>query len=138
LARETPDLRRHGWCKAEPAAARDAQRNHHFASIVDALEEDSNMRRAVHALVTEAEWERVSPERPCPVCGADRGCSTHSNTFVSCERISSQWPLTTGAWLHRAPPSEASTAGATAGRPARAPADGARAPLTAALAGTRL
>jgi hypothetical protein len=99
---------------------------------------NSNMRRAVHALVTEAEWERVSTERPCPVCGADRGCSTHGNSFVSCERISSQWPLTTGAWLHRVEPKEASTGGSVAGRPTRAPADTTRAPLTAALAGTRV
>jgi hypothetical protein len=95
------------------------------------------MRKAVHALVTEAEWERVSSERPCPVCGANRGCSTHSNTFVSCERILSQWPLTTGAWLHRVAPKETNTASSAATRPALPP-DAARAPLTAALAGTRL
>jgi hypothetical protein len=62
------------------------------------------MRRAVHALATEAEWESVSSDHPCPVCSSSRGCSTHSSVFVSCERVSSQWPLTTGAWLHRLAP----------------------------------
>lgn len=101
------------------------------------------MRRAVHALVTEAEWERVSAEQPCPVCGASRGCSTHSGVFVSCERISSEWPLTTGAWLHRlasstAASSTAETAGVAAGRVARVGAtEPTLVPLTS-LAGTRL
>ena len=102
------------------------------------------MRRAVHALATEAEWESVSPDRPCPVCGSSRGCSTHSSIFVSCERTTSQWPLTTGAWLHRITEERAPVLAAAAQanalrglRTAAPPEPAARVPLSAGLSGTR-
>ena len=102
------------------------------------------MRRAVHALATEAEWESVSSDQPCPVCGSTRGCSTQTTVFVSCERISSQWPLTTGAWLHRLAPSTGFASGASASvnalRAERSPASieqSARVVVTAGLSGTR-
>jgi hypothetical protein len=103
------------------------------------------MRKAVHALATEAEWESVTPDRPCPVCGSLRGCSTHSLAFVSCERIASQWPLTTGAWLHRLADgtlaSDANPAPSSSPRAAysaRAAEPVARLPLSAGLSGTRV
>jgi len=102
------------------------------------------MRRAVHALATEAEWESVSSDQPCPVCGSPRGCSTHSGEFVSCERISSQWPLTTGAWLHRLAPSSGFASGASvsvaamrAERSTTSIEQAARVALTAGVLGTR-
>lgn len=101
------------------------------------------MRRAVHALASEAEWESVSSDQPCPVCGSSRGCSTHSSVFVSCERISSQWPLTTGAWLHRLTPNTGFASGASASvsalRAERSPTaieQAARVALTAGLSDT--
>ena len=94
------------------------------------------MRRNAHALTIEADWEGVTSDHPCPVCAGSRGCSTHSNAFVSCERTPSQWPLTTGAWLHRL---ESSAEAVPAESTSRAtPESAARAPVTAALAGTRL
>jgi hypothetical protein len=92
------------------------------------------MRRNAHGLTTEADWESVTQARPCPICGASRGCSTHSQVFVSCERISSQWPLTTGAWLHRLEVAPAAKAAPTADR---APEPPMRTGLSASLAGTR-
>jgi hypothetical protein len=101
------------------------------------------MRRAVHALATEAEWESVSSDQPCPVCGSTRGCSTHSSVFVSCERVGSQWPLTTGAWLHRLTPSTGFASAASASvnalraeRSSPSIEQSARVALTTGLSGT--
>jgi hypothetical protein len=55
-----------------------------------------------HGAPTDADWDDVSPHRPCSVCGAGSSCRRHiDNAFVSCARRQSQWPLTNGAWLHR-------------------------------------
>lgn len=44
----------------------------------------------------------VSAGSPCPVCGGAAGCRVHSDFgFASCNNNPSEWPLTTGAWLHR-------------------------------------
>ena len=52
----------------------------------------------------EFAWESANSARPCPVCGADGGCRVHAEEdFVCCSRVRSEWPLTTGAWLHRGP-----------------------------------
>lgn len=48
------------------------------------------------------DWDGVSRTDPCPMCGADSGCSRHVEAaFVSCARRPSDWPLTNGTWLHR-------------------------------------
>ncbi len=52
----------------------------------------------------EFDWESANSVRPCPVCGADCGCRVHADEgFVCCTHVRSEWPLTTGAWLHREP-----------------------------------
>jgi hypothetical protein len=52
----------------------------------------------------ECAWESASSAHPCPVCGADGGCQIHdAEGFVCCTQVRSEWPLTTGAWLHREP-----------------------------------
>src|SRR5678815_2827152 len=56
--------------------------------------------RAVVAI--DADWERVSASRPCPICGCDNACRRHVvDAFVCCARQPSDWPLTDGGWLHR-------------------------------------
>lgn len=97
------------------------------------------MPRLVHALTNEADWESVTLQRPCPVCSSTQGCSTHSRSFVSCERTPSQWPMTTGTWLHRVELTvHATTRAARPATPTVADAP-ARLPIGAALAraGTR-
>ncbi|HVU00705.1 MAG TPA: hypothetical protein VHE30_03105 [Polyangiaceae bacterium] len=49
------------------------------------------------------EWQIVSAERPCAVCGARRGCRFRVDdaAYACCENCESTWPLTNGAWLHR-------------------------------------
>lgn len=50
----------------------------------------------------EAMWRRVSIRRPCPICAGVDGCSVHEeDSFASCSREPSDWPLTNGGWLHR-------------------------------------
>lgn len=49
-----------------------------------------------------AEWTTVSTKRPCPVCGSNSACLVHGErAFACCAKNPSEWPLTTGAWLHR-------------------------------------
>lgn len=49
----------------------------------------------------EADWRMASLAEPCPVCGGSESCHRHSeHGFASCVRTVSEWPLTTGAWLH--------------------------------------
>jgi hypothetical protein len=53
-------------------------------------------------LAAEPGWEAVNGKCPCPVCGSDSGCRLHADeAFVACENTRSEWPLTTGGWLHR-------------------------------------
>lgn len=60
------------------------------------------MTRAVLSAAIDSEWKLVSHGRPCPVCGADDGCSVHTvDDFASCSREPSDWKLTNGSWLHR-------------------------------------
>jgi hypothetical protein len=47
------------------------------------------------------EWIQVSPTRPCKVCGAQKGCRATDEEFACCASRPSEWPLTTGGWLHR-------------------------------------
>jgi hypothetical protein len=47
-------------------------------------------------------WEEVSPDRPCPRCGGDSGCSLLADgEFARCMSRVSQWPVAGGGWLHR-------------------------------------
>ncbi len=60
------------------------------------------MNRHLRSRIVDDEWDRVSPRRPCPICGADAGCRVRlSDALVCCASRVSQWPLTNGAWLHR-------------------------------------
>jgi hypothetical protein len=60
------------------------------------------MLAATHSSSTEADWVSVSEQHPCRVCGADAGCRFHSEEpFASCASRRSEWPLTSGDWLHR-------------------------------------
>jgi hypothetical protein len=53
-------------------------------------------------LSAEPGWESVTGKCRCPVCGSDAGCRLHADeAFVACENTPSEWPLTTGGWLHR-------------------------------------
>jgi hypothetical protein len=60
------------------------------------------MHAATHSWSTEADWISVSGSHPCRVCGANAGCRFHSlEPFASCTSRRSEWPLTSGDWLHR-------------------------------------
>ena len=53
-------------------------------------------------LADRVEWTSVSSKRPCPVCGSSSSCLVHgARSFACCAKHQSEWPLTTGAWLHR-------------------------------------
>lgn len=50
----------------------------------------------------EAEWKLVSEKHPCAICKAADGCHRDlEGAFACCARHPSDWPLTSGAWLHR-------------------------------------
>jgi hypothetical protein len=53
--------------------------------------------------MVEPIWETVTRKDPCPVCAAESDCQIHGEeAFVACRNVCSEWPLTTGGWLHRA------------------------------------
>jgi hypothetical protein len=57
-----------------------------------------------HALVSavEVEWAFVSVKHPCAICGGHDGCRRgFDEEFACCNRISSEWPLSAGGWVHR-------------------------------------
>ena len=50
----------------------------------------------------DGDWIRVTGTAPCPVCGSDANCRTHSDeAFVCCVQRPSDWRLNNGGWLHR-------------------------------------
>jgi len=50
----------------------------------------------------DGEWSFVSGKQPCHICGGHEGCRRgFEGQFASCVRVSSDWPLTTGGWVHR-------------------------------------
>ena len=60
------------------------------------------MTRVHQANPAEFDWIKVSAGRRCPICGGGTGCKTHSEgNFAACGQEPSDWPLTSGAWLHR-------------------------------------
>jgi hypothetical protein len=57
-----------------------------------------------HASVSavEVEWTFVSAKQPCTVCGGHAGCRRGlDDEFACCTRVSSEWPLSAGGWVHR-------------------------------------
>ena len=54
------------------------------------------------ANVLDGDWDRVTGTAPCPICGGDADCRTHSaEAFVCCVQCTSDWRLNNGGWLHR-------------------------------------
>jgi len=50
----------------------------------------------------DGDWNRVSRTAPCPICGGDADCRTHSEeAFACCVQQPSEWRLNNGGWLHR-------------------------------------
>ena len=50
----------------------------------------------------DGDWNQVSVTTPCPICGADANCRTHSEeAFACCVQRPSDWRLNNGGWLHR-------------------------------------
>lgn len=50
----------------------------------------------------EGDWKLVTRKHPCPICKAVDGCHLDDEgDFACCANHSSDWPLTSGAWLHR-------------------------------------
>jgi hypothetical protein len=50
----------------------------------------------------DGDWNQVSVRAPCPICGADANCRTHSEeAFACCVQRPSDWRLNNGGWLHR-------------------------------------
>ena len=65
------------------------------------------MSYAVRSQSQDAEWKLVSEKNPCPICKSANGCHRDlEGAFACCARRPSDWPLTSGAWLHRVERSE--------------------------------
>ena len=57
-----------------------------------------------HASMTavEVEWTFVSVKHPCAICAGHDGCRRgFDDEFACCIRVSSEWPLSAGGWVHR-------------------------------------
>ncbi|MEO7327920.1 MAG: hypothetical protein ABI193_05045 [Minicystis sp.] len=53
----------------------------------------------------EVEWTLVSGKSPCSICGGAHGCRRgFDGEFACCKQVSSEWPLTSGGWVHRVEP----------------------------------
>ena len=64
-----------------------------------------DMTRIQHGISADLEWINVSVWRRCPICGGAAGCKTHAEgSFAACGKQPSDWPLTSGDWLHRLEP----------------------------------
>lgn len=60
------------------------------------------IRSRRHFTSTDIEWITVSGRRPCPVCGGSLQCQVQADgAFAACNTRPSDWPMTSGAWLHR-------------------------------------
>jgi hypothetical protein len=50
----------------------------------------------------DVDWNGVSANRPCPICGGYTVCRIRADgSFACCAHRTSEWPLTNGLWLHR-------------------------------------
>jgi hypothetical protein len=84
------------------------------------------MMKAPHNVGAEPAWESVSSKMPCPICGGESDCRLHAEElFVHCTKVLSEWPLTTGGWLHRSEPVTGTTRSLATLRAAAAAYDGA-------------
>jgi hypothetical protein len=59
------------------------------------------MRHHASVSVVEDAWTFVSVARPCTICAGHDRCRRGSDEFACCARVSSQWPLSAGGWVHR-------------------------------------
>ena len=63
------------------------------------------MRHYASVSAVEVEWTFVSSKHPCSICGGHDGCrSGFEHEFACCKRVSSEWPLSAGGWVHRVSP----------------------------------
>jgi hypothetical protein len=90
------------------------------------------MSYAARSQSQEAEWKLVSEKHPCPICKAADSCHRDlEGAFACCARHPSDWPLTSGAWLHRIERNERSSVVAhVAALATRSELNGARSPFT--------
>jgi hypothetical protein len=73
----------------------------------------SFMSYVARSQLQEADWKLVSKKHPCPICKAADGCHRDlAGDFACCANRRSDWPLTSGAWLHRVEAAEQSVVGA--------------------------
>jgi len=50
----------------------------------------------------DVDWTPVSHQHPCAICGSHDRCRRgFADEFACCVRMVSDWPLTTGGWVHR-------------------------------------
>jgi hypothetical protein len=60
------------------------------------------MHHHASASAIETEWTFVSVKRPCTICAGHEGCRRgFDDEFACCTRVSSEWPLSAGGWVHR-------------------------------------
>jgi hypothetical protein len=60
------------------------------------------MSHHAHESAADGDWTLVSAKHPCSICGANDRCRRgFSDEFACCVRMASDWPLTTGGWVHR-------------------------------------
>jgi hypothetical protein len=59
------------------------------------------MRHHASVSAVEDEWTFVSAARPCTICAGHDRCRRGSDEFACCARVSSEWPLSAGGWVHR-------------------------------------
>jgi hypothetical protein len=63
------------------------------------------MRRHTSMSAVEVEWAFASVKHPCTICGGHVGCRRGlDDEFACCARVSSEWPLSAGGWVHRLSP----------------------------------
>jgi len=50
----------------------------------------------------DVEWTLVSAKAPCIICSGENGCRRgFGNEFACCTQVASEWPLSSGGWVHR-------------------------------------
>ena len=71
------------------------------------------MSYVARSQIQETDWKLVSKKYLCPVCEAVDDCHRDAvGDFACCANRRSDWPLTSGAWLHRVEAAESSFVGA--------------------------
>ena len=60
------------------------------------------MWRQASSSTLQSEWQAVSRDQPCGICGAHNRCSLGADgEFACCLTTPSEWPIVSGGWLHR-------------------------------------